>query len=397
MLRPILDIEGATMGDRNLCGVVAIGLALLLGAAPAQAGRPSIDTSAPHAFVLDYDTGAVLLDKGGEDRIPPASMSKMMTAYVVFEYIAKGQAKMDDLLPVSEEAWAKHKTNQSNMFVPLGGRVKVEDLIRGMIIQSGNDACVVLAEGLAGSLPAFVEQMNATAKRLGLSDTHYADVDGLPDPQEYTTAHDLAMLARHLIADFPDHYHYESEKDFTYNGIKQGNRNPLLYKNLGVDGLKTGHTEEAGYGLTVSALRNGRRIIVVLSGMQSMRERGTEGEKVLEWAYRAFNDYRLVKAGDAIDDAPVWLGRSTKVPATTASDVVVTLPRTDRHDMKVMAVYDGEVTAPVTKGETVGKLVVNAPDIDPIDVPLVATEPVARLNPFGRAAVAAGSLLWGRR
>ncbi len=243
-------------------GIAIIGLVVLAGTANAAA--PTIDTSARNAIVLDVNTGTVLLDKGGDQRIPPASMSKMMTAYVVFDYLKRGQATMNDMLPVSEAAWAKHKTNESNMFVALGSRVKIEDLVRGMIIQSGNDACVVLAEGLAGSQQAFVEQMNVMAQKIGLTGTHYANVDGLPDPGEYTTPHDLARIATHLITDFPEHYGYESEKDFTYNGIKQGNRNPLLYKNIGVDGLKTGHTEEAGYGLTVSALRDGRRVIVVL-------------------------------------------------------------------------------------------------------------------------------------
>jgi len=385
------------MGDWMLRLIGLIGAGLLACAAPASAAPPTIDTSAKHAFVLDYNTGTILLSKGGDERIPPASMSKMMTAYVVFEYLKKGQATMDDMLPVSEKAWVKHKTGESNMFVPLGARVKIEDLVRGMIIQSGNDACVVLAEGLAGSEQAFVEQMNATAKRLGLANTHYDNVDGLPDVQEYTTAHDLGMLARHLIADFPEHYGYEAEKDFTYNGIKQGNRNPLLYKNLGVDGLKTGHTSEAGYGLTVSALRDGRRVIVVLAGMQSMKERSVESEKVLEWAYREFSDYRLVKAGDPIDEAPVWLGETTKVPATTKADVFVTLPKKARRELKVTAVYDAPVKAPVAQGQPVGKLVIAAPDMDAIDVLLVAAQPVAQLNPLGRVAAAAGYLLWGKR
>jgi len=382
------------MSHSSLRITAIIGAILLAGAASAAA--PKIDTSAKHAFVMDFNTGATLLDKGGDERIPPASMSKMMTAYVVFDYLKNGKATMNDMLPVSEAAWAKHKTDESNMFVALGSRVKIEDLIRGMIIQSGNDACYVLAEGLAGSLQAFIDQMNATAQKLGLADTHYTNVDGLPDPGEFTTPHDLAWLAAHLIKDFPEHYGYESEKDFTYNGIKQGNRNPLLYKNIGVDGLKTGHTEEAGYGLTVSALRDGRRVIVVLSGMRTMKERSTESEKVLEFAYREFADYRLVKAGDTVDEAPVWLGEEAKVPATTDKDLYVTLPRTARHDMKVTAVYDGQTKAPVSKGQPLGKLVVSAPEMEPIAVPLVAAQPVDQLNPLGRVAAAAGYLLWGK-
>jgi D-alanyl-D-alanine carboxypeptidase (penicillin-binding protein 5/6) len=380
----------------SLRGMVA-GLGLSLLVAPALAAAPTIDTAAKHAIVIDFNTGTTLYDKGADERVEPASLSKMMTAYVVFQYIKKGQVTLEDMLPVSERAWAKHKTDESNMFVPLGARVKVEDLIRGMIIQSGNDACVVLAEGLAGSEQAFVDQMNETAKTLGLTNTHFANVDGLPDPGEYTTARDLSTLARHLISDFPDYYHYESEKDFTYNNIKQGNRNPLLYKDLGVDGLKTGHTEEAGYGVAISALRNGRRIVEVLVGMASMKERSAESEKLLEWAYREFQDYRLVKAGDPIDDAPVWLGEATKVPDTTAQDIFITLARTARHDMKVTAVYDRPVQAPVTQGEPVGKLVVTAPDVPDLEFPLVAAKPVPELNAFGRMAAAAGYFLWGSR
>ena len=367
-----------------------------LASGRADAAMPTIDTSAKNAFVIDFTTGAVLLDKGGDQRIAPASMSKIMTAYVTYDYIRKGQVTLDDVFPVSEKAWRKHSTGESNMFVPLGARVKLEDLIRGMIIQSGNDACVVIAEGLAGSTDAFVEKMNETAERLGLKGTHYADVDGLPDPEEYTTPRDLAVLARHLITDFPQFYHYDSEKEFTYNNIKQGNRNPLLYKDLGVDGLKTGHTQEAGYGLTASAIRNGRRVIAVLSGMSSMKERSQEGEKLIDFAYREFNDYRLVKAGDVVDEAPVWLGAQTKVPVTTVADVIVTLPRRSRHDMKVNAVYDGPVKAPASQGQPVGKLVVTAPDIDPMSFPLVTAQAVAELNPFGRVAAVAGYLLWGK-
>jgi D-alanyl-D-alanine carboxypeptidase (penicillin-binding protein 5/6) len=373
-------------------------LAVAIGAlaAPALAAPPTIDTTAKHAVVVDFNTGTMLFNKGADERMEPASLSKMMTAYVVFDYIKKGQATLEDMLPVSEKAWAKHKTNESNMFVALGSRVKIEDLIRGMIVQSGNDACYVLAEGLAGSMDVFIARMNEIAQQLGLAHSHFANVDGLPDPQEYVTARDLATLAHHLIADYPEYYHYESEKDFTYNGIKQGNRNPLLYKDLGVDGIKTGHTEEAGYGVTISAVRDGRRIIEVLAGMSSMKERSSESEKVLEWAFREFNDYRLVKAGEAVDDAPVWLGEAPKVQATTKADIYVTLPRKARRDLKVTAVYDAAVKAPVAQGQTVGRLVVSAPDMDAQEFPLVAAQPVAKLNPLGRVAAAAGYFLWGK-
>ncbi|HEX7969072.1 MAG TPA: D-alanyl-D-alanine carboxypeptidase family protein [Stellaceae bacterium] len=376
-------------------GFFAVAVAL---ANPADAGRPSFDTSARNAIVIDYQTGAVLLDKNADQHMPTASMSKIMTAYTVYTYLRDGKVKLDDMLPVSEKAWRTGLGgDQSRMFVPYPGRVKVEDLLRGMIVQSGNDACVVLAEGLAGSEAAFVEKMNETAQSIGLKDSHFANVHGLPAPDHYMTPRDLATLSRRLIQDFPQYYRYEAEKDFTYNGIKQGNRNPLLYKDLGADGIKTGHTEEAGFGLVGSAVRSGRRIIFVLSGMKSMKERSQESERVLEWAYREFANYTIAKAGQPIDDAPVWLGATAKVPAAAANDVLVTLPRSARRDMKVMAVYDQAAKAPITVGQAVGKLVVTAPETDPIEVPLMATQPVERLNAFGRVAAGAGYLLWGKK
>jgi len=310
--------------------------------APAAAERPTFATSARNAVVIDFQTGAVLLDKNADQRIPTASMSKIMTAYTVYTYLRDGKAKLDDLLPVSERAWRTGlNDNESRMFVPLNGRVKVEDLLRGMIVQSGNDACVVLAEGLAGSEPAFVEKMNELAQKMGLTNSHFANVHGLPAPDHYSSPRDLAMLSRHLIQDFPQYYRYESEKEFAFNGIKQGNRNPLLYKDLGADGIKTGHTEEAGYGLVGSAVRSGRRVIFVLSGMQSLKERGQESERVLDWAYREFADYAIAKAAEPIDEAPVWMGVADKVPVAPQSDAVVTLWPAARKGLKVSAVFDG--------------------------------------------------------
>ncbi|MBV8653733.1 MAG: D-alanyl-D-alanine carboxypeptidase, partial [Alphaproteobacteria bacterium] len=256
-------------------------------------GPSTIDTEARNAFIIDMKTGAVLLDKGADERIAPASMSKMMMYYTVFGYLKDGKAKLDDMLPVSEKAW---RTQGSKMFVPLGGRVSIDDLLKGVIIQSGNDACIVLAEGLAGSEQAFVDQMNKKAQEIGLTGSHFANVDGLPDPEHYMTPRDLATLARHIIEDYPEYYKYESEKEFTYNGIKQGNRNPLLYKDLGADGLKTGHTDEAGYCLTGSAVRENHRIIMVLAGLPTMKSRITESERLIDWAFREFGGYTLFKA-----------------------------------------------------------------------------------------------------
>jgi serine-type D-Ala-D-Ala carboxypeptidase (penicillin-binding protein 5/6) len=361
-----------------------------------------LDTEAKHALVLEADTGMVLLDKGSEERIPPASMSKVMTAYMVFSYLKEGRAKLDDELPVSENAW---RTQGSKMFVPLGSRIKIDDLLRGMIVQSGNDACIVLAEGLAGSTSAFVEQMNQKAKEIGLKDSHFANVDGLPDPDHYMTARDLATLALRTMKDFPEYYHYYGEKEFKFHtvglnykevDINQGNRNPLLYKDLGADGLKTGHTDEAGYSLLGSAKRGDRRIVVVVSGLPSMKSRAQESERLLDWAFREFNNYQLFAKGDKVEDAEVWLGSEAKVPLTVDNNLVVTIPRKARRDMKVSVSYDKPVAAPIKKGQPIGKVVVTVPDTPPAEIPLVAGADVERMGALGRVAMAAAHLIWSR-
>ena len=353
-----------------------------------------IETQAKHALLLETETGVVLLDKGADERIPPASMSKIMTAYIVFGMLKEGRAALTDQLPVSERAW---RLQGSKMFVPIGGRISIDDLIKGVVIQSGNDACLVLAEGLAGSEEAFVELMNQKANEIGLKDSHFTNVSGLPDPDHWMTARDLATLAIRTIKDVPEYYHYYSEIDYEFNSIKQGNRNPLLYKNVGADGLKTGHTEEAGYSLTASVARDNRRIILVLNGLPTMKARAQESERLIEWAFREFNDYRLFAAGDKVDDGEVWLGGEPKVPLTVGKDFVVTLPRKARKDMKVTVEYDRPIPAPVQKGETVGKVVMTVPDITSVEAPLIAAASVERMNPWGRIATLAGYLVWGQR
>src|SRR5579863_8563722 len=328
--------------------------------APAELVSGPIDTEAKHALIIEAETGAVLLDKGADERMPPASMSKVMTAYVVFGMLKEGRVKLDDELPVSEHAW---RTGGSKMFVPLGGHIKIDDLLRGMIVQSGNDACIVLAEGLAGSEAAFVDLMNAKAQEIGLTHSHFADVDGLPNPDHYMTARDLVTLALRTIADFPEYYHYYGEKDYAFNNIDQGNRNPLIYRDIGADGLKTGHTEEAGYSLLASVHRDNRRVILVLGGLPTMKARAQEGERLAEWALREFNDYQLFRAGEKVDDAEVWLGTEAKVPLAVSKDLVVTMPRKSRKDMKVSVAYDDPVPAPIKKGDQIGKVVVAAPDM----------------------------------
>jgi serine-type D-Ala-D-Ala carboxypeptidase (penicillin-binding protein 5/6) len=370
------------------------GLAALAicGWAAVASAATGIDTQARNAIIVDFETGAVLLDKGADQRMPPASMSKIMTAYMVYDALKKGRLSLEDILPVSEKAW---KTQGSKMFVPYPGRVKVEDLVRGMIIQSGNDACIVLAEGLAGSEQAFVDQMNDKAKELGLNSSHFANVSGLPDSNEYVTARDLSLLARRLIVDFPEYYHYDSEKDFTYNGIKQGNRNPLLYKNVGADGLKTGHAEGPGYSLVASGQQQGRRLIMVVQGLDSKQARSDEAVNLWEWAFRSFENDRIVKAGAPLVDAPVWMSGTPTVPLAAKSDLVLTLPRGARDQVKATAVFDGPLTAPVIAGREVGVLRIEAPGMSPVEVPLVTAGNAERLGALQRMIVAARRLILG--
>jgi D-alanyl-D-alanine carboxypeptidase (penicillin-binding protein 5/6) len=363
-------------------------------AAPAQPAVPvdpnAIETPAREAFLIDYDTGVVLLNKNGDERMPPSSMSKLMTAYLVFDRLKKGSLKLEDEFPVSERAWRAGgaASGGSTMFLPLGARVKVEDLLHGIIIQSGNDACIVVAEGLASSEEAFAEMMNAKAKELGLDSSTFRNASGLPDPDHMMTARDLATLARRIINDFPEYYKIYSQTSFTYNGITQGNRNPLLYKGIGADGLKTGHTEAAGYGLTASVKRGDRRLILVVNGLRSMNERSQETERLIDWGFREFENYKLVKAGQPVGDAPVWLGAQERVPLVADKDVVVTMRRTAKPNMTVKLVYDSPIPAPIRKGDKVAQIEVSAPDSPSMTIPVVAGADVEPLGRFGRITAA---------
>ncbi len=348
---------------------------------PAQTPVGPLDTAAHYAVIIDYNTGAVLLDKDSDVAMTPSSMTKLMTAYIIYGLLKAGRLKLDQELPVSERAW---RMGGSKMFVQIGTQVKVEDLIRGMIVQSGNDACLVLAEGTAGSEEQFVELMNAKAKELGLTKSNFRNTTGWPDPEHKMSARDIATLARRLIQDFPEFYRYDSEKSFKYNNIEQENRNPLVQKGL-ADGLKTGHTEEAGYGLVASAIRGGRRIILVLNGLPSMHARGEESERLLEWAFREFEDVTLFTAGDVVEQARVWLGADPTVPLVGGRDLAVTMPRNWRSKAKITISYESPIRAPVVRGTTLGKLTVTGEGVPEMDVPLLAGADVPRLGLPGRA------------
>ncbi|MZR30432.1 D-alanyl-D-alanine carboxypeptidase family protein [Sneathiella litorea] len=372
----------------GLFSAICLGLAIFAGSASAQ----SIETPAREAFVFDMNTGTVLLEKNADDLMPPASMSKLMTVTMLFERLKEGSLKLEDTLPVSEKAWKK---GGSKMFVEVDTRVSVHDLLRGIIIQSGNDACIVVAEGLGGSEEGFAEAMTSRARELGLEKSTFRNSTGWPDPNHKMTARELGMLAKHIIQDFPEYYPIFAEKDFTYSDIKQGNRNPLLYKNNGADGLKTGHTEESGYGLVGSSERDGRRIILVVNGLDNAKARSRESERLMEWAFREFNNYALFKAGDIVDNARVWLGNKDTVPLSVESDLTVTLNRAARKSMTVKVVYNEPIPAPIIKGTPVAQLVVEGPEIETVTVPLVAMEDITRPGPLKRLTSAVEYLVFG--
>jgi D-alanyl-D-alanine carboxypeptidase (penicillin-binding protein 5/6) len=343
---------------------------------PANTPLGPVNTLARWAYITDFNTGASLMEKEADAQMPPSSMTKLMTAYVVYGQLKAGKLQLDQMLPVSEKAW---RMGGSKMFVPLNGEVKVEDLIRGMIVQSGNDACIVLAEGIAGSEEQFVEMMNAKAKELGLTNTTYQNCTGWDTPPNVTTCRDIATLAKRIIIDFPQEYKYDSEKTFKYNGIEQGNRNPLVWKGL-ADGLKTGHTEAGGYGLVASSLRAGRRIIMVLNGMNSMHDRAAESERLLEWTFSQFEDVTLFTAGDTVESAKVWLGTSPTVPLVGGHDLVLTMPRSWRQTAKISVQYQAPIPAPINRGDVVGKLTVTGDGVPEMSMPLLAGADVPRLS-----------------
>ena len=348
---------------------------------PATTPLGPVDTAAKYALVMDYNTGATLLDKDGSAPMPPSSMTKLMTAYIVYGMLKSGRMSLTQELPVSERAW---RMQGSKMFVPLNGAVKVEDLIRGVIVQSGNDACVVLAEAVAGSEEGFAELMNVKAKELGLTSSYFRNSTGWPDPQQRMSCRDIAALARRLITDFPEYYKYDNEKSFKYNNIEQQNRNPLVQKGI-ADGLKTGHTEEGGYGLVASAVRAERRVIVVVNGLTSMHQRAEESERLLEWSYREFENVTLFTAGDTVEQAKVWLGNRPTVPLVGGQDLVLTMPRQWRRSAKITVEFSSPVVAPISRGDELGKLTVSGQGVPDMNVPLLAGADVARLGLPGRA------------
>jgi len=372
-----------------------VATALSFGVAcPGMAAAPTFDTPAPVAFMVDTSSNAILYEKDADRRMPPASMAKMMTVYVAFDLIKHGKLSLSQQIEVQPETWRKWHSQGSTMFLGVGEKPTVADLLKGIVTLSGNDACVVLAEGISGTEEAFVSVMNQKAAELGLTNSHFGTSNGWPDNGvTYVTARDLAKLATATINNFPDLYKtYYSLPSFTWgktlgggNPISQDNRDPLLGKVAGADGLKTGHTEEAGYGFTGSAKQGNRRLVMVLAGLGSTGQRIDESVKFMNWGFRAWQAKQIVAKGKLVETAEVQLGSANHVGLVAPDNLTVTLPGGATPDMQARVVYDGPIKAPIKAGDHIADLVVTTPDMQPQRVPLVAAEDVPLAGFFGRA------------
>ena len=347
----------------------------------------AFNISAPYVLLMDYESGTVLFEKNADQLMEPSSMAKLMTVEVVFHALKEGKLNPDDQFIISEHAW-RHggaPSHGSTMYAAIHSRVKVIDLLQGAIIQSGNDACIALAEGMAGSEDAFAEIMTKRARELGLTKSVFANPTGLPDPRTHVTARELAKLARHIIRTYPEYYHFFGEREFTWNRIRQLNRNPLLAAVTGADGLKTGFTREAGYGVVASAVQNGLRLISVTNGFKDQKARGEETKKLLEWGFRGFESRPLFAEGQTIGDARLFGGAQGRVPLVANGPVSLLVPRNSNDRVHARVVYTGPVRAPIEKGQQIGELRVSRGENVVLEVPLEASEAVGRGNLGQRA------------
>lgn len=365
--------------------VVLISL-LLLANVQAAVLPPPPDVAAEAWILIDADTGYVITERNADERMAPASLTKLMTSYVLSAELASGRVSNDDMVQVSENAWAQNPifAGSSLMWIEPGKPVKLEDLHRGVVISSGNDATVAIAEHVAGSEDAFADMMNAYAAELGMTSTHYVNSHGLPHPEHYTTARDLAILADALIQRFPEDYALYREREFTYNDIRQFNRNALLAEDPSVDGLKTGHTEEAGYCLVASAKRNGMRLVSVVLGADSERSRKSESRKLLNYGFRTFETLSLYSPGEALATARLWKGERDSFALGVQDSVRMTIPRGSRDSLDAMMEIDQVIEAPVAEGDSYGQLVVKLDGEPLLQQPLVALESVDQAGFFAR-------------
>jgi len=366
-------------------GFAAFLIALLLAAGAAQA-KPAYQSAAPIAYMVDLSSGAVLFDKDADRKIPPASMAKMMTAYVVFDMLKSGKLSLDQKITVTPEVWRQWNNQGSTMFLASGEQVSIENLLHGVITLSGNDASVALAVGISGSEEFFVGEMNAMARKLGMENSRFGTANGWPDEgRTLVTARELALLARRTIEDFPELYRkFYGRKEFRWGGVTQEDRNPLLGKVNGADGLKTGHTNEAGYCFTGSAEQNGRRLLMVVAGLDSYGGRIAESNKFMEWGFSAWRSEPLFRKGEAIARIPVQLGSETSLTITAPRNMAVTLPADEAGEYQLFIRYNGPVKAPIAAGDIVANLVIKLPDGSEQLSPLYASKDITEAGFFGR-------------
>jgi len=356
----------------------------------------SIETRAPYVIMIDSDTNTVLLEKNSDKPVPPASLSKLMTLEVIFQALEEGRLGLDDLFHISENAWRKGgaPSRGSTMFAKLNSDVALSDLLRGIIVQSGNDACIAIAEGMAGTEEAFATLLNVRAREIELTNSNFRNSTGLPETDHYMSVRDMAKLARHIIRTYPEYYKYFAEPEFTWNNIRQFNRNPLLREAPGADGLKTGHIQESGYGLVGSTLRDGQRIILAMTGLNSIRQRADEARKLIDWAYRAFEQITVFEVGQTVGEARVYGGDKRWVKLQGDGAIKILLPRAARRRMTAHIVYNGPVLAPIEQGQRVAELRVRVEEGGVnLAVPLYSAEHIGQGRLHQRALDAALDLL----
>ncbi len=358
------------------------------------------DVKAKTAILQDYLSGKILYEKDADLSIYPASMTKIMTSIIAFEQIKNGDLSLDDEFLISENAWRLSQSGYSSMFIMVGDSVSVEDLLRGIIVASGNDACVALAEGIAGTESEFAILMTAKAKEIGMQNTNFTNSSGLNDPDNYSTARDILIMSNYLIKNYPEEYKYFKELDFTWNRtggdpITQGNRNPLLYKNIGADGIKTGYLAVEKYSLASSLIRNERRLVAVGSGFLSKKSRSKESTKLLTYGLTNFDTIKIASKDEALLELDVWLGYKNKVKVKLEQDVYKTIPKARKKYLKVKSVYDGPIEAPIFNNDILGKLIISYKDEIISEHNLIAAEDVKRINIISRIIRSINYLIWG--
>ena len=358
------------------------------------------NVNARTAIVIDYHSDKILYELEADAEIYPASMTKIMTTIIAFDLIKKQKLSLDDMFIVSENAWRLSQSGYSSMFIMVNDEVSVEDLLKGIIIASGNDACVALAEGIAGSEEMFAAMMNEKAAELGMNSTNFSNASGINDPENYSTVNDIAIMSKHLIKNYPEFYKIYSQKNFTWDRtggdpIKQGNRNPLLYKNVGVDGIKTGYLAVEQYSLASSMKKKNRRIIAVASGFPNKNFRATESLKLLNWGFKNTNTYEISKKDETFFELDTWLGKKNKVKATTKDDYYLTFNKKDIRHLKIELEYDGPIQAPIKINEKIANLIITSKNEIIKTLPLYATENIKKVNFFKSFITSVNYLIWG--